>query len=124
MLSEVFDLVLRPVEWGIASTARTRTWPSREEIRAFYRSQEWKRARYEQLTRSCRCAACGASAKDGARMNVDHVKPLHKRWDLRLSPGNLQTLCASCNWGKGGTEKDWRRNWRKKNKRKGSWKRD
>lgn len=54
-------------------------------------------------------------------MNVDHIKPLHKRWDLRLNPRNLQTLCASCNWGKGATEKDWRkgkRRWR----RAGAWK--
>jgi hypothetical protein len=42
MLSEVFDLVLKPVERSIA-----RKRPRREEIRAFYRSPEWKRARYE-----------------------------------------------------------------------------
>jgi 5-methylcytosine-specific restriction endonuclease McrA len=123
MLSEVLDIALKPVERRIA-----RKWPTREEIRAFYRSPEWKQARYEQLARSCRCAACGASPRDGARMNVDHIKPLHKRWDLRLKPRNLQTLCASCNWGKGATEKDWRkktrRSWRSKRQRKaGQWQR-
>lgn len=41
-------------------------------------------------------------------MNVDHIKPLHQYWDLRLKARNLQTLCASCNWGKDHTEKDWR----------------
>jgi 5-methylcytosine-specific restriction endonuclease McrA len=40
--------------------------------------------------------------------NVDHVKPLHSHWHLRLQPGNLQTLCALCNHGKGGMDKDWR----------------
>ncbi len=35
-------------------------------------------------------------------MNVDHIKPPSPRWDLRLDRRNLQTACASCNWGKGG----------------------
>jgi 5-methylcytosine-specific restriction endonuclease McrA len=47
-------------------------------------------------------AHCGRGPKDGARMNVDHIKPLSRRWDLRLTSSNLQTTCASCNWGKGG----------------------
>jgi 5-methylcytosine-specific restriction endonuclease McrA len=54
------------------------------------------------LRREPCCRHCGVSAADGARMNVDHRKPLSKRWDLRLKRRNLQTLCASCNWGKGG----------------------
>lgn len=74
----------------------------REEIKRFYQSAAWKRARYETLIRCPSCVICGRSAKDGARMNVDHIKPLSKRWDLRLDPRNLQTACASCNWGKGG----------------------
>lgn len=108
MLKEIFTLVAKPIQR--VKEGWTRTYPSKEEIRAFYHSEEWKKARYKQLARSSRCAACGASAKDGAHMNVDHIKPLHKYWDLRLSPKNLQTLCASCNWGKGHTEKDWRKN--------------
>jgi hypothetical protein len=28
-------------------------------------------------------------------MNVDHIKRLSRRWDLRLAPKNLQTACAS-----------------------------
>jgi hypothetical protein len=35
-------------------------------------------------------------------MNVDHSKPLHRC----LALSNLQTLCAICNPGKGGTDKD------------------
>jgi 5-methylcytosine-specific restriction endonuclease McrA len=83
-------------------------WPFRqrratpEQIKLFYRSPEWKRIRYEVLTKSPRCRHCGTSAAAGAKMNVDHKKPLSKRWDLRLKRANLQTLCASCNWGKGG----------------------
>src|SRR5579862_2873892 len=29
------------------------------------------------------------SARDGAKMNVDHIRPLSKRWDLRLKRKNL-----------------------------------
>jgi 5-methylcytosine-specific restriction endonuclease McrA len=105
-LTDIFNLVQKPIQRVKEGWARR--WPSKEEIRDFYHSEAWKKARYNQLARSSRCAACGASAKDGAKMNVDHIKPLHKYWELRLSPKNLQTLCASCNWGKGHTEKDWR----------------
>lgn len=57
---------------------------------------------YEALVRNPHCVICGASAKTGARMNVDHIRPLSKRWDLRLDRRNLQTTCAACNGGKGG----------------------
>lgn len=97
MLAELFDLLLAPLERAIR---RRQGRP--EEIKRFYRSVEWKRARYEVLTRNPRCSICGRSAKDGAKMQVDHIKPLSKRWDLRLDRRNLQTACAACNWGKGG----------------------
>lgn len=108
MISELFNLALNPVIRVNHRGRFTKKWPSKDEIRAFYRSKEWKHARYKQLVHSSRCAACGTSAQDGAHMNVDHIKPLHQYWDLRLNSRNLQTLCASCNWGKGPTDKDWR----------------
>jgi len=46
--------------------------------------------------------------EDGARMNVDHIKPLSYHWNLRLAPHNLQTLCATFNHGKGGKTGDHR----------------
>ena len=72
-----------------------------EEIRRFYRSEAWARMRYEVLKDNPRCVVCGRMAKDTV-MNVDHIQPLHKRWDLRLSRRNLQTLCRTDNRGKGG----------------------
>lgn len=122
MITELFNRVaqktIQRVKEGWA-----RKYPTKEEIKAFYKSEEWKKARYRQLVRSSTCAACGASAKkDGAKMNVDHIKPLHKYWDLRLSPKNLQTLCSACNWGKGHTEKDWRKKPRTRRSRS-KWKR-
>lgn len=97
MLGELLDVLLSPIAWLLA---KRRATPA--QIRRFYQSAEWKRARFEVLRRQPNCAYCGRSAKDGARMNVDHIKPLSRRWDLRLDRRNLQTACASCNWGKGG----------------------
>ena len=99
MLAELFELLIFPIEYLLA---RRRATPA--QIRRFYQSAEWKRARFDVLRRNPRCAYCGNSAANGARMNVDHIKPLSRRWDLRLTPGNLQTTCASCNWGKGGLD--------------------
>lgn len=97
MLVELLELLLSPITYLLA---KRRATPA--QIRRFYQSAEWKRARFEVLRRRPACAYCGRSAKDGARMNVDHIKPLSRRWDLRLDQRNLQTACASCNWGKGG----------------------
>jgi 5-methylcytosine-specific restriction endonuclease McrA len=97
LLAELFNLLLLPIERLLR-----RKRAGRDEIRRFYQSAAWKRARFDVLTKSPACVYCGHSAKDGRRMNVDHIQPLWKRWDLRLDPRNLQTTCASCNRGKGG----------------------
>lgn len=76
-------------------------------IAAFYKSYDWKRARYEALLRAKgRCMCC---KRDDAPLNVDHIKPVKKHWSLRLDPNNLQVLCGDCNHGKGNwDETDWR----------------
>jgi 5-methylcytosine-specific restriction protein A len=104
MLGEVLALLLSPLVWLFGGVVRSRR-PSPEEVSRFYRSVEWKRVRYTQLEKEPACHLCEASAKSGARMNVDHVRPLHRHWHRRLDLSNLQTLCASCNWGKGGRDK-------------------
>lgn len=82
--------------------------PSRKG--SFYRTAEWKRLRYQVLVeRGARCECCGVSSKDGARINVDHIKPVSRAWHLRLDKTNLQVLCGACNQGKGATDQtDWR----------------
>jgi len=107
MLGELLNLLLLPFSLLLRHVSGDRR-AAPDEIKRFYRSVEWKRLRYAHLSRSPACLACGRSAQDGARMNVDHIKPLHAHWHLRLAPSNLQTLCALCNHGKGGTDKDWR----------------
>ncbi|MDQ2947146.1 MAG: HNH endonuclease [Acidobacteriota bacterium] len=107
MFAELLALLFAPLVWLLRPfIGRKRASP--EMVRAFYKTPEWKRLRYTHLSRSPACVLCGRSAKDGTRMNVDHIRPLHAHWNLRLAPHNLQTLCATCNHGKGGTDKDWR----------------
>ncbi len=77
---------------------------------AFLASQEWIELRYQVLRSSDgRCCLCGSGAADGARLNVDHVKPRRSHPSLALSRSNLQVLCNLCNRGKGNRADDWRR---------------
>lgn len=56
--------------------------------------------RYDILARdNYRCVKCGASAKNGATLHVDHKKPVAHGGTNQ--PSNLQTLCDRCNFGKG-----------------------
>lgn len=77
---------------------------------AFLYSYEWRRLRMVVLTkRGARCECCGASAVDGVRIHVDHIKPRRLHPELALVESNLQVLCADCNHGKGNWDQtDWR----------------
>lgn len=83
--------------------------PSEADIRAFYDSWEWKRMRYRVLQETAaRCSCCGSSRSDGARIVVDHIKPIRFNWHRRLDRSNLQVLCDDCNMGKSSyDETDW-----------------
>lgn len=55
--------------------------------------------RYDVLKRdNFRCQLCGASAKDGIKLHVDHIFPVSKGGKTEMS--NLRTLCERCNMGK------------------------
>lgn len=55
--------------------------------------------RYDILKRDgFRCQLCGATAKDGAKLHVDHIIPVSKGG--KTVPSNLRTLCDRCNMGK------------------------
>ena len=55
--------------------------------------------RYDVLKRDdFKCKKCGVTAKDGAKLHVDHIVPVSKGGKTTLS--NLQTLCDRCNLGK------------------------
>lgn len=49
-----------------------------------------------------RCQLCGAEAKDGAKLHVDHVIPWANGGETKLA--NLQVLCEVCNIGKSNVE--------------------
>ena len=60
--------------------------------------------RYDVLKRDgYKCKICGASANDGAKLEVDHIIPISKGGKSVMD--NLQTLCKSCNRGK--SDKDY-----------------
>ena len=55
--------------------------------------------RYDILNRdNYTCVICGASARHGARLHIDHIIPIAKGG--KSTPDNLQTLCERCNIGK------------------------
>jgi 5-methylcytosine-specific restriction endonuclease McrA len=78
----------------------------------FYLSEDWRKLRYLALRNTDgKCQCCGASAKDGVRIHVDHIKPRSRFPHLQLRLDNLQVLCDDCNIGKGAwDETDWRGN--------------
>lgn len=77
---------------------------------AFLSSFAWRATRMMALKRhGAICQCCGASAKTGAVIHVDHIKPRQERPDLALDVDNLQVLCHECNGGKGNWDQtDWR----------------
>lgn len=101
------DIVRRFVE-GRAADRAIKLFDARkahgrcfEQSNAFLRSREWRALRYQILQRDGqRCSCCGATASEGARLHVDHIKPRSKYPELALDASNLQVLCADCNIGK------------------------
>lgn len=58
-----------------------------------------RKLRYQILKRDgFKCVICGRSQKDGAKLHVDHIKPVSKGGKTEES--NLRTLCDMCNLGK------------------------
>ena len=68
----------------------------------FYKTHEWRKFRYMFI--SCfgaKCMACGATPKQGAVIEVDHIRPRHLYPEIAFRPDNLQILCEDCHAGKG-----------------------
>lgn len=60
--------------------------------------------RYRTLVRDdYTCRLCGASRKDGIRLEIDHIDNDRRN----NSPRNLQTLCDACNKGKSYASEEW-----------------
>lgn len=90
---------------GIVSKARRMAWraPEKADPTGLPR---W--LRFEILKRDhFRCTYCGAAGRDGATLEVDHIKP--KAAGGTDEPKNLTMSCESCNNGKGATKLSERR---------------
>ena len=56
--------------------------------------------RYQVMQRDgFKCVICGRTQNEGAKLHVDHIKPVSKGGKTEAS--NLRTLCDMCNLGKG-----------------------
>lgn len=82
--------------------------PTKDRKKEFYGSWEWRTLRIKVLNEfGARCMCCGATPEHKdmngkpVKIVVDHIKSLHKHWELRLKRDNLQVLCEECNMGKG-----------------------
>lgn len=79
---------------------RTKALTERQRYIAEQRRMLSASMRYDVLRRDkFRCVLCGATAKDGVQLHVDHIRPLSKGGKTEMS--NLRTLCDRCNLGKG-----------------------
>ena len=85
--------------------------PDYQALKAYLSSQDgvtkWQQVRFEALRCSGgRCCLCGATAKSGVTLHVDHIKPKSRYPLLAFELSNLQVLCADCNLGKGNRSED------------------
>lgn len=70
------------------------------ELRHRTRAEVSPKLRFRVFKRdSFRCRYCGASADEGARLELDHVVPISKGGTNDMA--NLRTACFNCNRGKG-----------------------
>ncbi|MGD1901949.1 MAG: HNH endonuclease signature motif containing protein [Geitlerinemataceae cyanobacterium] len=60
--------------------------------------KHWKRAQHRK--QRGRCACCQAPI-DLNGSHIDHIQPLARAPELACDSGNLQILCADCNYRKG-----------------------
>lgn len=112
MVRFLSEIVGEPVEPApvIRAAPQPRKLSRKQVKKAFYQSDEWRALRYQVLKKfGARCQCCGATAKDGRQIHVDHIKPRSKHPELELDITNLQVLCEDCNLGKLHLdETDWR----------------
>jgi hypothetical protein len=88
------------VHWLLSHIEAKKASPAYNDT-SFYKSAAWRKLRFSVLkSNGAVCAACGASAKNGAVLHVDHIKPRSQYPELALDPANLQVLCEDCNLGK------------------------
>jgi len=65
------------------------------ESQKFYESNEWKTCKhiFYSSGKEKKCNKCGCLND----LQIDHILPVRRYWEKRLSQSNLQFLCAVCN---------------------------
>lgn len=92
------DLVIIYNEWNKGNKFEETINQERKIMNDYIRYNVLKRDNFS-------CQICGITAKDGAKLHVDHIIPVSKGGKTVMS--NLQTLCERCNIGKSNkTEND------------------
>ena len=61
-----------------------------------YGNTAWRRLRRIQLNREPLCRTCLSKGIVNQASQVDHIIPVEKQPELRLSLSNLQSLCETC----------------------------
>ena len=64
-----------------------------ERDRNYPEYKDWRKAVYERDNYTCQI--CGATVNDGAKLEIDHIKPVSKGGTN--DENNLQVLCQQCN---------------------------
>jgi len=88
LLTDCGDIV-SPERWMPADAPEPE--PKRQPVKPSVRFQILKRDNYA-------CQMCGATAADGAKLEIDHIVPVSKGG--QNDEDNLQVLCRDCNIGK------------------------
>jgi len=74
------------------------------ELRRGTRNINWRLRAIVLMRDGARCQMCGAEARNGAQLQVDHILPWSKGGTTTLE--NLRILCNVCNIGKNNIEVD------------------
>lgn len=114
ILSHIRDNTIIDEETGMTKGEKRKL--KNEKIIQEYKNKKYYRNAYkynknierEKMTRELRykilkrdnftCQACGITAKDGAKLHIDHIIPISKGG--KTIEDNLQVLCEDCNIGK------------------------
>lgn len=92
------------VEWANEGTVSVQesSEQSTVSVRRANRNVNWRMRALVLMRDGARCQLCGAEARSGALLHVDHIVPWSKGGETVLE--NLQVLCNVCNIGKSDVE--------------------
>jgi len=104
------NLTLRSLRYRCEKCGLWLKHPKRAVKRESLFMRGWPALRMAILKRDKgRCRCCGATAKDGIRLHIDHILPRKTHPHLALDQNNLQVLCEPCNLSKSTKDfTDWR----------------